>query len=557
MLPLASLFIAVSVAAEPLAAQETATPSTNVGEPAPVPEGAPAGTDAIDRIELREHAFFFASDELEGRHTGTPGQARAAQYIAEHFESLGLTPLGDELEGGGRGFLQHYPVKKTFLVEENTVLRVGESEFRRGFGVLEGARSQDLDARGPLVFVEGAGRKLPENLPEGAVVFFVLSGRRATGNQGIEQQFMMQFSSMMQIVSRAQRAFSKGASAVLVGIDEGATGVSDLMNYVGLLPQKPLLVYGQDGGMATQVGPILKRDLPIVFLGPEVTASIRGMLPTPSDDDGEDEDGDEEGGEEGRETETPASEPAPVLAQVLIDIEVDDMATATNVCAILPGSDPELAKEAVVVSAHMDHIGVRLDGDVFNGADDNASGSSGLLEIAQAFTRGERPKRSVIFLSVSGEELGLWGSDYYATHPTWPLDRIVADINIDMIGRNAELSGPDEISITPSYAHPKYSSIGRTSAELAERFGLGLSIGDTYYERSDHYNFAERGVPVVFFCDGEHEDYHQVSDTADKLNYDKIERVARLAFWTGTTIANAAGRPSEIGLQKSWLEDER
>jgi Zn-dependent M28 family amino/carboxypeptidase len=231
-------------------------------------------------------------------------------------------------------------------------------------------------------------------------------------------------------------------------------------------------------------------------------------------------------------------------------VRTDPKATASNVVAVLEGR--ELAREAIVYSAHMDHVGVRIDGDPFNGADDNASGTSGLLEIAQAFAEGEPPARSVVFLAVSGEELGLWGSAWFADHPTWPADRIVANVNIDMIGRAEVKDGRIHMQVTPSHAHEKYSTIVRDSVAMAGKLNISLSSGDTYYQRSDHYNFAKKGIPVVFFCDGEHPDYHQVTDHPDRLDYASMEAVARLAFWTGWEVANRRERPRDLGAQPAW-----
>ena len=157
-----------------------------------------------------------------------------------------------------------------------------------------------------------------------------------------------------------------------------------------------------------------------------------------------------------------------------------------------------------------------------------------------------------MFLSVSGEELGLWGSRYFSEHPTWPLDKIVADVNVDMIGRCAEQDGHTVVQITPSFQHEKYSSIAQGAARLAAKFAVTLTSGDQYYQRSDHYNFAQKGVPVVFLCDGEHPDYHQVSDSPDKLDYARMETIARRAFWTGWQVAEAMDRPVELGARADW-----
>ena len=150
----------------------------------------------------------------------------------------------------------------------------------------------------------------------------------------------------------------------------------------------------------------------------------------------------------------------------------------------------------------------------------------------------------------------LWGSKYYSEHPTWNAKKIVADINIDMIGRATQLSGASGISVTPSHRHDKFSTLVQTAARCADALDLSLSSGDIYYERSDHYHFAKLGIPVVFFCDGEHEDYHKVTDTPDKLNYEKMERVARLAFWTGHIVAQDKRRPRDVGAQPGWLPSD-
>jgi Zn-dependent M28 family amino/carboxypeptidase len=175
------------------------------------------------------------------------------------------------------------------------------------------------------------------------------------------------------------------------------------------------------------------------------------------------------------------------------------------------------------------------------------------MAIATAFAKSAaKPRRSVIFLSVSGEELGLWGSAYFAGHPTWELGNVVANINTDMIGRSGPESGPTEILVTPSHRHRMFSTIVQDAARHAEVLGASFKSGDKYYQRSDHYNFAKKGVPVVFFCNGEHEDYHQVSDSADKLDGVKMERIARLAFWTGWSVVEADERPRVLGRREGW-----
>lgn len=220
---------------------------------------------------------------------------------------------------------------------------------------------------------------------------------------------------------------------------------------------------------------------------------------------------------------------------------------APNVVAIYRGGDPTLRNEYVVLSAHMDHVGVGrpVRGDsIYNGADDDASGTSALLEVAEAFaSMPQRPARSILFLGVSGEEKGLLGSEYFSDHPTVPIGSIVANVNIDMIGRNE----PDSVVVIGK----NYSSLGevvhRMTAEHAALLGLGAGDDrwpdEGFFGRSDHYNFVRKDIPAVFFFAGPHADYHQPSDEVDALDTDKAARVARLVFLTSHAVATTPQRP--------------
>ena len=226
---------------------------------------------------------------------------------------------------------------------------------------------------------------------------------------------------------------------------------------------------------------------------------------------------------------------------------IDTVRSAPNVAGILEGSDPVLKEEYVVFSAHMDHIGISTpnsEGDsINNGADDDGSGTTAVLEIAEAFASLDtKPKRSAIFLLVSGEEKGLWGSAYFAEHPPVPADRMVANLNVDMVGRN----WPDTIV-----------AIGMEHSDLGETLGLvndehpelGMTAIDDiwpeerFYFRSDHYNFARKGVPVLFFFNGTHEDYHGRDDEVDRIDAEKAVRVSQLIFYLGYELANRSERP--------------
>ena len=225
-----------------------------------------------------------------------------------------------------------------------------------------------------------------------------------------------------------------------------------------------------------------------------------------------------------------------------------DTGTAPNVVAVLEGSDPALRGQHVVFSAHMDHVGVGppdARGDsIYNGADDDASGVAAVLEVAEAMASlPTPPRRSTIFLLVSGEEGGLWGSDWYAEHPTVPLDSLVANVNVDMVGRNW--------SDTIVAIGKEHSDLGETLEQVSARHPeLGMAPVDDlwpeerFYFRSDHYNFARRGVPVLFFFSGTHEDYHMPGDEPSRIDVEKASRVARLLFLLGVEIGDADEPPA-------------
>ena len=226
-------------------------------------------------------------------------------------------------------------------------------------------------------------------------------------------------------------------------------------------------------------------------------------------------------------------------------------AASENVVAYIRGN--EKTDEFIIISAHYDHLG--KDGEeVYNGADDDASGTSAVLEIAKAFQKAKKagygPKRSILFLNLTGEEEGLFGSKYYTSHPIFPLANTVANLNIDMVGRVDKkhtkkpnyvyLIGADKLS----------TDLHKLSEEANENY-TQLKLDYTYndekdpnrfYYRSDHYNFAKNNIPVIFYFNGVHKDYHKTTDTADKINYDILEKRAKLIFYTAWEIANRESR---------------
>lgn len=229
----------------------------------------------------------------------------------------------------------------------------------------------------------------------------------------------------------------------------------------------------------------------------------------------------------------------------------NNLADSENIWAYIEGS--EKPEEVIVISAHYDHVGVE-NGEVYNGADDDGSGTSALLEIAQAFQMakkaGHGPKRSILFLHVTGEEHGLLGSRYYSENPLFPLANTVADVNIDMIGRRDALHADTNNYVYIIGANRLSSELDHISATMNQKY-VGLDLDYRYndpkdpnrfYERSDHYNFAKFGIPSVFFFNGVHADYHKKSDEPNKIEYDALEKRTQLAFVIAWELANRKDR---------------
>lgn len=229
-----------------------------------------------------------------------------------------------------------------------------------------------------------------------------------------------------------------------------------------------------------------------------------------------------------------------------------DSKDSENVVAFIKGS--EKPDEIIVLSAHLDHVGTDKDGNVFNGADDDGSGTVAMLEIAEAFQEavknGNGPKRSILFLHVTGEEIGLYGSKYYTENPIFPLENTICNLNTDMIGRIAPekaespnyiyLIGSDKLSQELHDVSEKVNE-AYTNLELDYTFNDDDDPNRFYY-RSDHYNFAKNNIPVIFYFNGVHEDYHKMTDTPDKIEYELMAKRTQLIFQTAWEVANQEGR---------------
>lgn len=476
--------------------------ATTAAPPAatPVP-----GADAIDRAvasinatDVQRRIAFLASDELRGRDTPSPGLDAAAEYAAGQFRALGLTPAGD-----GGTYIQHYPFDASALdraavaVETRATGATTRHEFGADFFVIP-ARTDSAVGEPLFLGPARAGILAPAGAAGRPLVFYVAD--TASTWQNAASQALQ--------ASLAARA----SSVVLVMAPEfPATMIATLADELS--------------------GQILQVPMPVVGMRYAVARDIFEAAGLSLDDI------------------ATSTDPAP-LSGVTLAIRTPitgGSAQAPNVVAILPGSDSALAAEYIVFSAHIDHVGVGAPdatGDsIYNGADDDGSGTTAVLEIAEAFAAlPNPPARSIMFLLVSGEEDGLLGSTWFVQNPTVPVEQLVADINIDMIGRNA----PDTVVAIGQ----DYSSLGASVQRVAAaRPALGLVVApdlwpeEQLFFRSDHFSFAAQEIPAIFFTTGLHEDYHRPSDEPEKIDNDKLARVARLLFHLGLELANGQARP--------------
>jgi len=463
-----------------------------------------AGAASITPADIARRVGILADDSMGGRFTPSPELDRAAAYIAAEFRRLGLTPAGD-----GTAFVQRYPLGRLVPDTVGTTIRLGAGPAIRRDAVHVSGRYTTAPVTGPVVLLTGiVAPKRPLALAGKIVIAAVPT--EGTGQPDPRAR------RLLRALAEAQPA------AVLIPVDspdEVWTAVVRQQFRTGVGP------VWQTDSAASQVQ---VRDRAIgAFLrtaGVDLAAARRSLGPA-------------------------VVRPLGVEATVASPALILDAARAPNVAGLLRGSDPAVRDEIVVVSAHMDHLGVTGRGScravgadsICNGADDNASGTASVLELAEAFAAvTPRPRRSILFLTVSGEERGLWGSDYFTAHSPVPIARMVADLNLDMVGRN----WPDTIAVIGREQSDLGATLDRVAAahpELDMQVVGDLWPQEHFYDRSDHYNFARRGVPILFFFNGTHAEYHRPSDEPAKIDAEKQARLTRLIYYLTREIAD---RPS-------------
>ncbi|MFY0599889.1 MAG: M28 family peptidase [Cyclobacteriaceae bacterium] len=446
----------------------------------------------IKQEDLKAHLSILASDSLEGRETGMKGQKMAADYIAKHFEALGLEAPVETPEG--KSYQQSFDLKmakfKQVYLEKDGEKKVNFEDFLY-YSRNETYGEEYID----IVFAGyGDSTDLKGIDLEGKYVAFVNK----------------EWSNFRNTLAAMKKAKAKG---YLMIIEDDFRFDFVMKRYGGYLSSAKMDFEFDNKGSK------------ILLIGREMTNWI---FDKPLD--------------ELKQEGIGQTSEVVINADMLIK-----SVTSENVMGLLRGS--EKPDEIVVISAHYDHIGI-VNGEINNGADDDGSGTSSVLELAEAFAtaakKGNRPKRSILFLTVSGEEKGLLGSEYYTDNPVFPLDKTIVDLNIDMVGRVDEkhAENPDYIYLIGSN---RLSTELHELSEAANKTYTNLELDYTYnadddpnryYFRSDHYNFAKNGIPVIFYFNGTHEDYHKPTDTIEKINFDKMKKIDNLIFFTAWEIAN-------------------
>ena len=531
-----------STSLSPRARAQRKTDKTQSAAPPSV--ASQRGVDTITSAQLKDYLSFIASDEMEGRDTPSRGLDTTAKFLAMNLSRWGSKPAGDD-----GSYLQKIGLSRDLVDKAATRVQLNDQTLEFGTDYIPTARPADLPAT-ELVFA-GNG--------------WLIKSKNIDAYKGID---------------------AKGKIAVIFGPANGyPTGVrsSDLSGRRGedwmnaaeyaqkqgvagmvIVPDFQYLAnWDRNRTRVTERGYIKvdKFQLPAGAQIPQVFLSLRVAEFLFQDE--------RQTAQSIFESIYAGTTPQPFALnagkKLSITVKVkSDQTTTQNVVGVFDGSDPVLKNEYVALGAHYDHVGMGmpLNGDaIYNGADDDGSGTTALLAMAEALAKARvRPKRSVLFVWHAGEEKGLWGSRYFTNYPTLPLANIVTQINIDMIGRskkegdtnprNHELSGPNEIYVIGSKMMS--TELGDLVASVNKQY-LNITYdyryddpGDPnrFFFRSDHYNYARKGIPIVFFFDGEHEDYHKPGDSVDKIDFQKMENVTRTVYLTLWEVANRPTRPA-------------
>ena len=463
-----------------------------------------AAASLITSDEVLRHLGTIAHDSMRGRDTPSRGLELTAAYIAAQFKAYGLQPAGDS-----GTFIQRYPyVSRQLDTTQRLIWLKGHDEkfnpaFGRDFFVVP---SDEESVQGTPYYAGVVDANF--TIPDGVKAPIIIGAIPDTIGPAWGERFNI-------LVMAAATA---GANGVVIALDPRVT--ADAVKEIAIPASEQLAPVTVFAVRLDALAPLLALtgiDAHTVFATAPNAVPARPKLLNGN-------------------------------SLYLSTATSQRKSAVPNVVAVLRGSHPALRDEYIVFSAHMDHVGVGApdaDNDsIYNGADDDGSGTTAIVALAHAFASLKTPPdRSMIFLTVSGEEKGLLGSTFFVDHLPVPGNKIVADINIDMIGRN----NADSVTAIGL----DYTSIGAAAlAVVREHTELGLTVADDMqpeehlFERSDHFNFAKKDIPAIFLTSGLHRDYHRPSDEIRNIDADKIARVARLAFYLGNVLANTRDRPS-------------
>jgi hypothetical protein len=470
---------------------------------AQAPDPLSRAAETITPRDVMRRIAIIAADSMMGRANPSRGLELTAAYVVGEFRRFGLRPAGDN-----GGYVQRFGLTRWTIDSTRSLVELTGSRARAVAPV--GIEARYVDGRIPAAPLRGSvllitGDATPGDDIRDRIVLLVLDYSRPLPTS---------------LGPSLYRLASAGPKAVLLLSNRDSATFADRL-HTARIPR----LTRESAKDTDSIAPII--ELHERTLVSVLTAS--GIAP-----------------DQLRQTSTSERRIVPGLtAELRLARQVLSRTELPNVVAALEGRDPVLRREYVAFSAHIDHIGLSpgQQDSINNGADDNASGAAALLELAEAFAQPEaRPRRSLLFLAPSAEEPGLLGSAHYTEHPTVPLRDIVADINMDLIGRN----WPDSVIAVGL----EQSDLGNTLQQVVKAHPeLRMSpIPDRWPEerifyRSDHYNFARRGVPILFFTSGTHADYHRPTDEAERINPEKESRLVRLLFHLGAAVANQTARP--------------
>ncbi len=496
-------------------------------------------TDGITAVQMRAFLEFIASDELEGRDTPSRGLDIAAMYIAQHLKNWGIKPAGD-----GGTYFQKFPLKRSKIVAQNTNLSLNNQAFTYGEDFLTTYTNANVPASN-IVYV-GHG--------------WVIKSKNINAFQGIDvkDKIVIATGGLPKGLNFNDLQGKMGedwSSPAIYGNANGARAVITFASFGGLANIKANRWTQTEKGDLEFKAPQFQVKIPTITATPRlINALFQGEKTNGAT-------------VYNKAITQDYVEPFELNPNKKISLNVAVKTEAThsqNVIGILEGSDPVLKNEYVAIGAHYDHVGMNPfaagEDKIWNGADDDGSGTVAVMAMAEAFSKGAvRPKRSILFIWVAGEEKGLWGSEYFTDNPTVPLGSIITQLNIDMIGRaqqdgdenpqNKALPKPGEVFVIGSKLMS--SELGELSEATNKSF-LNMTFNykyddpndpEQFFYRSDHYNFARKGIPIIFYMDGSHADYHQVTDSIEKIDFVNMERIARTIFATGWELANRPTRP--------------